>query len=167
MLVTACINSCHRKIWNHFKSPSTTIRSIVDLILRAPHSALDHVENMNGYVRLFIDYSLVFNNFVSSKLPVKLRDWISACPSAMGSLTSSPADLNQHKRTSRLQAVSCFTLSVLYSKLSVLYSLLSVLYPLLSECFTLYSLYTHDGVARHSSNTIVTLANNITMATMS
>ena len=44
-------------------------RSIDDAISLALHTALEHLENKNTYVRLpFIDYSSAFNTIVPSKL---------------------------------------------------------------------------------------------------
>ena len=49
-------------------------RSVDDAISVALHTALEHLEKKNTYVRLlFIDYSSAFNTIVPSKLVLKLR----------------------------------------------------------------------------------------------
>ena len=100
---------------------------------------------------LFIDYSSAFKTIVPSKLITKLRnlglntslcnwilDFLTGCPQVVrvGSNTSATLILN----TGAPQGC--------------------VLSPLL------YSLFIHDCMARHDSNTIIKFADNTTVATL-
>ncbi len=112
------------------------------------HTALSHLENKNAYVRmLFVDYSSEFNTIVPATLVAKLQtlglnrslcSWILDFLTGrsqvvrMGNNTSSPLTLN----TGALQGC--------------------VLSPLL------YSLYTHDCAATHSSNVTCTVESILT-----
>ncbi|KAL0173686.1 hypothetical protein M9458_029654, partial [Cirrhinus mrigala] len=123
-------------------------RSTDDAIAFTLHTALSHMENKNTYVRLlFVDYSSAFNTIVPATLVAKLQalglngslcSWILDFLTGrsqvvrMGSNTSSPLTLN----TGAPQGC--------------------VLSPLL------YSLYTHDCTATHSSNVIVKFADDTT-----
>ncbi len=124
-------------------------RSTDDAIAFTLHTALSHLENKNAYVRmLFVDYSSAFNTIVPATLVAKLQNlglnrslcsWILDFLTGrsqvvrMGNNTSSPLTLN----TGALQGC--------------------VLSPLL------YSLYTHDCTATHSSNVIVKFADDTTV----
>ncbi len=117
-----------------------------DAIAFTLHTALSHLENKNTYVRmLFVDYSSAFNTIVPATLVEKLQtlglnrslcSWILDFLTGrsqvvrMGNNTSSPLILN----TGAPQGC--------------------VLSPLL------YSLYTHDCTATHSSNVIVKFADD-------
>ncbi len=121
-------------------------RSTDDAIAFTLHTALSHLENKNTYVRmLFVDYSSAFNTIVPATLVAKLQtlglnrslcSWILDFLTGrsqvvrMGNNTSSPLVLN----TGVPQGC--------------------VLSPLL------YSLYTHDCTATHSSNAIVKFADD-------
>ncbi len=120
-----------------------------DAIAFTLHTALSHRENKNTYVRmLFVDYSSAFNTIVPATLVAKLQalglnrslcSWIldfltGRCQVVRrGNNTSSPLTLN----TGAPQGC--------------------VLSPLL------YSLYTHDCTATHSSNVIVKFADDTTV----
>ncbi len=124
-------------------------RSTDDAIAFTLHTALSHLENKNTYVRmLFVDYSSAFNTIVPATLVAKLQtlglnrslcSWILDFLTGrsqmvrMGNNTSSPLILN----TGAPQGC--------------------VLSPLL------YSLYTHDCTATHSSNVIVKFADDTTV----
>ncbi len=124
-------------------------RSTDDAIAFTLHTALSHLENKNTYVRmLFVDYSSAFNTIVPATLVAKLQtlglnrslcSWILDFLTGrsqvvrMGNNTSSPLILN----TGAPQGC--------------------VLSPLL------YSLYTHDCIATHSSNVIVKFADDTTV----
>ncbi len=118
-------------------------RSTDDAIAFTLHTALSHLENKNAYVRmLFVDYSSAFNTIVPATLVAKLQNlcsWILDFLTGrsqvvrMGNNTSSPLTLN----TGAPQGC--------------------VLSPLL------YSLYTHDCTATHSSNVIVKFADDTTV----
>ncbi len=121
-------------------------RSTDDAIVVTLHTALSYLENKNTYVRmLFVDYSSAFNTIVPATLVAKLQtlglnrslcSWILDFLTGrsqvvrMGNNTSSPLTLN----TGAPQGC--------------------VLSPLL------YSLYTHDCTATHSSNVIVKFADD-------
>ncbi len=116
-------------------------RSTDDAIAFTLHTALSHLENKNAYVRmLFVDYSSAFNTIVPATLVAKLQtlglnrslcSWIlDFLTGRMGNNTSSLLTLN----TGAPQGC--------------------VLSPLL------YSLYTHDCAATHSSNVIVKFADD-------
>ncbi len=124
-------------------------RSTDDAIAFTLHTALSHLENKNAYVRmLFVDNSSAFNTIVPATLVAKLQtlglnrsmcSWILDFLTGrsqvvrMGNNTSSPLTLN----TGAPQGC--------------------VLSPLL------YSLYTHDCAATHSSNVIVKFADDTTV----
>ncbi len=125
-------------------------RSTDDAIAFTLHTALSHLENKNTYVKmLFVDYSSAFNTIVPATLVAKqlqtlglnrsLCSWILDFLTGrsqvvrMGNNTSSPLILN----TGAPQGC--------------------VLSPLL------YSLYTHDCTATHSSNVIVKFADDTTV----
>ncbi len=122
-------------------------RSTDDAIAFTLHTALSHLENKNTYVRmLFVDYSSAFNTIVPATLGCEAPDSGTEQISVqldfltgrrqvvrMGNNTSSSLILN----TGSLQG--CF------------------LSPLL------YSLYTHDCTATHSSNVIVKFADDTTV----
>ncbi len=120
-----------------------------DAIAFTLHTALSYLENKNTYVRmLFVDYSSAFNTIVPATLVAKLQtlglnrslcSWILDFLTGrsqvvrMGNNTSSPLILN----TGAPQGC--------------------VLSPLL------YSLYTHDCTATHSSNVILKFADDTTV----
>uniref|UniRef100_A0A8L0DMF9 Reverse transcriptase domain-containing protein n=1 Tax=Oncorhynchus mykiss TaxID=8022 RepID=A0A8L0DMF9_ONCMY len=124
-------------------------RSTDDAISTTLHTALTHLDKRNTYVRmLFIDYSLEFNTIVPSKLVIKLEtlgldpalcnwvlDFLTGRPQVVrvGNNISSPLILN----TGAPQGC--------------------VLSPLL------YSLFTHDCVATHASNSIIKFADDTTV----
>ncbi|KAI3357157.1 hypothetical protein L3Q82_015460 [Scortum barcoo] len=107
------------------------------------HTALSHLDQRDTYVRmLFIDYSSAFNTIVPSKLVTKLRD--------LG-LNSTLCDWILNFLTGRPQAVRMGSTTSSTLTLNTGAPQGCVLSPLL------YSLFTHDCVATHSSNTIVGL----------
>uniref|UniRef100_A0A8C7MZF5 Reverse transcriptase domain-containing protein n=1 Tax=Oncorhynchus kisutch TaxID=8019 RepID=A0A8C7MZF5_ONCKI len=124
-------------------------RSTDDAISTTLHTALTHLDKRNTYVRmLFIDYSSAFNTIVPSKLVIKLEtlgldpalcnwvlDFLTGRPQVVrvGNNISTPLILN----TGAPQGC--------------------VLSPLL------YSLFTHDCVATHASNSIIKFADDTTV----
>ncbi|KAI3369260.1 hypothetical protein L3Q82_007515 [Scortum barcoo] len=118
-------------------------RSTEDAIALTLHTALSHLDQRDTYVRmLFIDYSSAFNTIVPSKLVTKLRD--------LG-LNSALCDWILNFLTGRPQAVQMRMGSTTSSTLT-----LNTWRPpgLCAQPTPLYSLFTHDCVATHSSNTI-------------
>uniref|UniRef100_A0AAZ3PMN4 Reverse transcriptase domain-containing protein n=2 Tax=Oncorhynchus tshawytscha TaxID=74940 RepID=A0AAZ3PMN4_ONCTS len=124
-------------------------RSTDDAISTTLHTALTHLDKRNTYVRmLFIDYSSAFTTIVPSKLVIKLEtlgldpalcnwvlDFLTGRPQVVrvGNNISTPLILN----TGAPQGC--------------------VLSPLL------YSLFTHDCVATHASNSIIKFADDTTV----
>ncbi|KAL3065255.1 hypothetical protein OYC64_015434 [Pagothenia borchgrevinki] len=124
-------------------------RSTDDAIALTIHTALSHLDQRNTYVRmLFIDYSSAFNTIVPSKLVIKLRD--------LG-LNSALCDWILNFLTGRPQAVWMGNITSSTLILNTGAPQGCVLSPLL------YSLFTHDCVAIHSSNTIVKFADDTTV----
>ncbi|CDQ58637.1 unnamed protein product [Oncorhynchus mykiss] len=124
-------------------------RSTDDAISTTLHTALTHLDKRNTNVRmLFIDHSSAFNSIVPSKLVIKLEmlgldpalcnwvlDFLTGRPQVVrvGNNISTPLILN----TGAPQGC--------------------VLSPLL------YSLFTHDCVATHASNSIIKFADDTTV----
>ncbi|KAK5853457.1 hypothetical protein PBY51_014606 [Eleginops maclovinus] len=124
-------------------------RSTDDAISLTLHTALSHLDRRNIYVRmLFIDYSSAFNTIVPSKLIIKLRD--------LG-LNSALCDWILSFLTGRSQAVWMGKITSSTLTLNTGAPQGCVLSPLL------YSLFTHDCVATHSSNTIIKFADDTTV----
>ncbi|KAI3367377.1 hypothetical protein L3Q82_026182 [Scortum barcoo] len=124
-------------------------RSTEDAITLTLHTALSHLDQRDTYVRmLFIDYSSAFNTIVPSKLVTKLRD--------LG-LNSALCDWILNFLTGRPQAVRMGSTTSSTLTLNTGAPQGCVLSPLL------YSLFTHDCVATHSSNTIVKFADDTTI----
>ncbi|KAI4902937.1 hypothetical protein NFI96_005134 [Prochilodus magdalenae] len=141
---TPIVMKCFEKlILSHIKRslPSTldphqfayrTNRSTDDAVSLAIHTALNHLDSTNSYVRmLFIDFSSALNTIIPSRLIHKL--------SALG-ITN--VGRGEH-------ASPCLTLSTGCPKGIVLSPLL-------------YTLYTHDCTTTHSSNTIIKFADDTT-----
>ncbi len=116
-------------------------RSTDNAISHILHSSLTHIDSKNGnYVRLlFIDYSSAFNTIVTIKLALKLTD--------LG-LNSSLCDWIQDFLTGKPHVVKVgqFTSNSITLKVGAPQG--CVLSPLL------YSVYTHDCVSSHSTNSI-------------
>ncbi|KAI3352083.1 hypothetical protein L3Q82_020909 [Scortum barcoo] len=124
-------------------------RSTEDAIALTLHTALSHLDQRDKKMRmLFIDYSSAFNTIVPSKLITKLRD--------LG-LNSALCDWILNFLTGRPQAVRMGSTTSSTLTLNTGAPQGCVLSPLL------YSLFTHDCVATHSSNTIVKFADNTTV----
>ncbi|KAI3363903.1 hypothetical protein L3Q82_001500 [Scortum barcoo] len=124
-------------------------RSTEDAISLTLHTALSHLDQRDTYVRmLFIDYSSAFNTIVPSKLVTKLRD--------LG-LNSALCDWILNFLTGRPQAVRMGSTTSSTLTLNTGAPQGCVLSPLL------YSLFTHDCVATHSSNTIIKFADDTTV----
>uniref|UniRef100_A0A8K9X6Q5 Reverse transcriptase domain-containing protein n=1 Tax=Oncorhynchus mykiss TaxID=8022 RepID=A0A8K9X6Q5_ONCMY len=148
-LVMAHINTIIPETLDPLQFAYRPNKSTDDALSIAHHTALSHLDKRNTYVRmLFIDYSSAFNNVVPSKLITKLRilglntslcnwilDFLKGRPQVVrvGSNTSATLILN----TGAPQGC--------------------VLSPLL------YSLFTHDCMAMHDSNTIIKFADDTTV----
>ena len=146
-LVMAHINTIiPETLANLHTTPNRSTDYAVSIVLQ---TALSHLDNSHTYVRmLFIDYSSAFNTIVPSKLINKLRtlglntslrSWILDC------LTGHPQAVRVGNNTSA-------TL-ILNTGAPQGY----VLSPLL------YSLFTHDCMSRHDSNTIIKFADDTTV----
>ncbi len=120
-----------------------------DAIVFTLHTALSHLDKRNTYVRmLFVDYSSPFNTIVPSKLVVKL--WALA-------LNNSLCSLILDFLTGRWQVVRVGSNISSPLTLNTGAPQGCVLSPLL------YSLYTHECVATHSSNVIMKFTDDTTV----
>uniref|UniRef100_A0A8C7WBW6 Reverse transcriptase domain-containing protein n=1 Tax=Oncorhynchus mykiss TaxID=8022 RepID=A0A8C7WBW6_ONCMY len=119
-----------------------------DAISIALHVALSHLDKRNTYVRmLFIDYSSAFNTILPSKLIIKLRILglnTSLCNWILDFLTSRPQVVRVGSNTSAMLILNTGAPQG------------CMLSPLL------YSLFTHDCMARYDSNTIIKFADDTT-----
>ena len=124
-------------------------RSTDDAIAITLPTAMYHLDKMNTYVRmLFIDYSSAFNTIVSSKLTIKLEALglnPSLCNWVLDFLMGPPQVVKVGNNIS-----TSLTLNTGAPQGCVLSPLL-------------YSLFTHDCVAMHASNSIIQIANNTTV----
>jgi hypothetical protein len=124
-------------------------RSTDDAISIALHTALSHVDKSNTYVRmLLIYYSSAFNTIVPSKLINKLRTLglnTSLCNWILDFLTGQPQVLRVGNNPSTMLILNTGDPQG------------CVLSPLL------YSLFTHDCMARHDTNSIIKFAVNTTV----
>ncbi|XP_036420865.1 interferon-induced very large GTPase 1-like [Colossoma macropomum] len=124
-------------------------RATDDAIALTIHTALTHLDRKNTYVRmLFIDYSSAFNTIIPAKLISKLTD--------LG-LNSHLCNWILDFLTSRPQVVKAGNSFSSTLPLSTGAPQGCVLSPLL------YSLYTHDCVARHTSNIIFKFTDDTTI----
>ena len=128
-------------------------RSTEDPISIALHTALFHLGKRNSYVRmLFIDYSTAFNTRVPTKLITKLRILglnLSLCDWILDFLMGRP----------QVVRVGNNTAAKLILNTGAPHR--CVLSPLL------YSLFTHDCVTKHVSNTIIKFADDTTVVGLS
>ncbi|KAI4874755.1 hypothetical protein NFI96_005252 [Prochilodus magdalenae] len=124
-------------------------RSTDDAIALTVHSAFTHLDRKKTDVRmLFIDYSSAFNTIIPAKLIPKLTDLglnSHLCNWVLDFLTGRPQVVRVGHSFS-----STLTLSTGAPQGCVLSPLL-------------YSLFTHDCVARHTSNTIFKFADDTTI----
>jgi gmma-aminobutyric acid receptor subunit gamma/cGMP-dependent protein kinase 2 len=125
-----------------------TNRSTDDAITTTLHTALSYLDKRHTYVRmLFIDYSSAFNTIVPSKLIIKLEAVglnSTLCNCVLDFMMGSPQVLNVGNNTSSL---------ILNTGAPQGW----VLSPLL------YSLFTHDCVAKHASNLVIKFADDTTV----
>jgi gmma-aminobutyric acid receptor subunit gamma/cGMP-dependent protein kinase 2 len=124
-------------------------RSTDDVIAITLHTALYHLDKRNTYVRIMlIDYSSAFNTIVPSKLIIKLEALglnPALCNMVLDFLTGRPHVVNVGNNTS-----ISLILNIGAPQGCVLSSLL-------------YSLFTHDCVAMHTSNSIIKFADDTTI----
>jgi len=148
-LVMAHINTIIPETLDPLQFAYRPNRSTDDAISIALHTALSHLDKRNTYVRmLFIDYSSAFNTIVPSKLITKLRTLglnTSLCNWILDFLTGRPQVVRVGNNTSATLILNTGAPQG------------CVLSPLL------YSLFTHDCMARHDSNTIIKFADDTTV----
>ena len=147
-LVMAHINTIIPETLDPLQFAYRPNRSTDDAISIALHTALSHLDKRNTYVRmLFIDYSSAFNTIVPSKLITKLRTLglnTSLCNWILDFLTGRPQVVRVGSNTSATLILNTGAPQG------------CVLSPLL------YSLFTHDCVAMHASNSIIKFADDTT-----
>ena len=159
--LTSVIMKCFERLVKYFicSSLSPTLdpmqfayrsnRSTDNAIALTMHTALSHLDKGNTYVRmLFIDYSSAFNTIIPSRLVSKLIDLglsASLCRWIFDFLTGGPQVVRIGDRTSSTVITNTGTPQG------------CVLSPLL------FSLFTHDCAATHSSNLIVKFADDTTI----
>ena len=138
-LVMVHINSIIPETLDRLQFAYCPNRSTDDAASIAIHTALFHLDRNNTHVRmLLIDYSSVFNTIVLSKLITKLRTLglnTSLCNWTLDFLTGLPQVVRVGNNTSATLILS----------------------PLL------YSLFTHDCMARHDSKPIIMFADHTTV----
>jgi hypothetical protein len=146
-LVMAHINTIIPETLDPLQFAYRPNRSIDDAISVALHTALSHLDKRNTYVRmLFIDDSSVFNTIVPSKLINKLRTLglnTSLCNWMLGFLMDRP----------KVVRVGNYTTLILNTGAPQG----CVLSPFL------HSLFNHDCMDIHDSNTIIKFANDTTV----
>ena len=112
------------------------------------HTALSNLDKRNTYVRMpFIDYRSDFNTIVPSKLITKLRNLgldTSLCNWILDFQTGHPQVVRVGSNTSA---------TLILNTRAPQGGMLSLL---------LYSLFTHDCMASHDSNTIITFSDDTT-----
>ena len=125
------------------------LRSTDDAIAIEMHTALSHLDNRDTYVRmLFIDSSAAFNSIVPSKHILMLRALglnPTLCKWVLDFLTGLPQVVKVGNNT-----YTSLILNTGAQQGCVFSSLL-------------YSLFTHDCVATHASNSIIKFADNTTV----
>jgi hypothetical protein len=125
-------------------------RSTYDTISIALHTALSHPDKRNTYVTmLFIDYSSAFNNIVPKKFITKLRTLglnTPLCNWILDFLTGHPQVVRVGNNTSATLILNTGAPQGCVLRL------------------LLYSLFTHNCVAKHDSNTIIKFADDTTVA---
>uniref|UniRef100_A0A8K9WXB8 Reverse transcriptase domain-containing protein n=1 Tax=Oncorhynchus mykiss TaxID=8022 RepID=A0A8K9WXB8_ONCMY len=148
-LVMAHINTIIPETLDTLQFAYRPNRSTDDAISIALNTALSHLDKRNTYVRmLFIDYSSAFNTIVPSKLITKLRILglnTSLCNWILDFLTVRPQLVRVGSNTSAMLILNTGAPQR------------CVLSPLL------YSLFTHDCIARHDSKTIIKFADDTTV----
>uniref|UniRef100_A0A4W5RMB7 Reverse transcriptase domain-containing protein n=1 Tax=Hucho hucho TaxID=62062 RepID=A0A4W5RMB7_9TELE len=148
-LVMAHINTIIPETLDPLQFAYRPNRSTDYAISMALHTALSHLDKRNTYVRMqFIDYSSAFNTILPSKLIPKLRILglnTSLCNWILDFLTGRPHVVRVGSNTSATLILNTGAPQG------------CVLSPLL------YSLFTHDCMARHDSNTIIKFADDTTV----
>ena len=148
-LVIAHINTIIPETLDRLQFAYRPNRSTADAICIALNTTHSHLDKGNTYMRmLFIDYSTAFNTIVLSKLITKLRilglntflcNWILDFLTGLHQVVSVGNNTSSTLILNTVAPQGC------------------VLSPLL------YSLFTHDCMARHDSNTIIKFADDTTV----
>ena len=142
-LVIAHINTIIPETLNPLQFAYRPNRSIDDAISIALHTALSHLDKSKTYVRmLFIYYSSAFNTIVPSKLITKLTT-LGLNTSLCKRIPDGPPPIG--KVGNNISATLILNTEAPQG---------CMLSPLL------YSLFTHDCMARHDSNTIIMFADD-------
>ena len=149
-LVMTYINSISNQQQQYILDPFQFVyrpnRSTDDAISIALHTDLAHLDKRNTYIAmLFIDYRSAFNTIVPSKLITKLRPLglnTTLCNWILALLTGRPQVVRVGNNTSASLILNTGAPQG------------CVLSPLL------YSLFTHDCVAKHNSNTVIKFADD-------
>jgi hypothetical protein len=152
MLVMAHINTIIPETLDPLQFAYRPNRSTDDAISIVLQTSLSNLDKRNTYVRmLFIDDSSGFNTVVPSKLINKLRTLglnTSLCNWILDFLTSCPQVVRVGNNTSPTLILNTGAPQG------------CMLSPLL------YSLFTHDCMARHDSNTIIKFADDTTVESL-